>query len=51
MTDSIGKAEIRKTLTYKKELDRNLQIEVISMKGEIPGDADTVTEITEMTIQ
>ena len=37
-------------LTYDLEVDKNLQIKVVSMKGTLPGDADTLPEIPELEI-
>ena len=39
------------SLTYEMEIDRNLQIKILSEKGEIPGNADTVPDMPEMVIE
>ena len=43
--------ETGSVLTYEFKVDKNLQIEVVSMTGEIPGNADSVPEIPEVVIE
>ena len=43
--------ETGQVLTYAFKVDKNLQIEVVSMKGEIPGSADSLPEIPEIIIE
>ncbi len=42
--------EIGSTINYELEVDKNLQIKVVSMTGDLPGDADTLPEIPELEI-
>ena len=42
--------ETGSTLTYEFEVDKNLQIKVVSMTGSLPGDADTLPEIPQPEI-
>ena len=43
--------EVGSILTYEFRVDGNLQIEVVSMKGEIPGNAESMPEIPEVIIE
>ncbi|MBR2532631.1 MAG: protease inhibitor I42 family protein [Lachnospiraceae bacterium] len=43
--------EVGSILTYELKVDSDLQIEVISMKGEIPGEGGSIPEISEVIIE
>ena len=39
------------SLTYEMEIDKNLQIKILTEKGEIPGNADTVPDMPEIVLE